>query len=72
MRRHDSGALATTPESITQALQRAFADDARLWRHWHHHLQGLARPQAARIIAAQVLEGVASPRRGELAATAAL
>jgi processive 1,2-diacylglycerol beta-glucosyltransferase len=55
MRRHDTGALATTPQEISTALQRAFAGDAALWRHWRTNLKSLARPAAARAIAVQVL-----------------
>jgi processive 1,2-diacylglycerol beta-glucosyltransferase len=55
MRRHDTGALATTPQEIASVLQRAFAGDAALWRHWRNNLKALARPNAARMIATEVL-----------------
>jgi processive 1,2-diacylglycerol beta-glucosyltransferase len=55
VRRHDAGALAETPEEIVATLQRLFADDAKLWRHWRANLRRLARPDAARVIAASVL-----------------
>ncbi len=55
LRRHEAGALATTPEEIVATLQRAFADDAALWRRWRANLERLARPAAARDIAARVL-----------------
>lgn len=62
MRRHDTGALATTPQEIATALQRAFFSDAALWRHWRNNLKTLARPNAARAIVAKVLHhGRASP-----------
>jgi processive 1,2-diacylglycerol beta-glucosyltransferase len=55
IRRHDAGALAETPEAIVATLQRLFADDAALWRHWRANLRSLARPAAARTIVATVL-----------------
>jgi processive 1,2-diacylglycerol beta-glucosyltransferase len=55
MRRHDTGALATTPQEISATLERAFADNATLWRRWRNNLKSLARPTAARVIATQVL-----------------
>jgi processive 1,2-diacylglycerol beta-glucosyltransferase len=55
IRRHDAGALAETPEAIVATLQRMFADDATLWRHWRANLRQLARPDAARTIASTVL-----------------
>ena len=54
LRRHEAGALATSPELIIATLQHAFADDAALWRRWRANLQKLARPAAARDIAARV------------------
>jgi processive 1,2-diacylglycerol beta-glucosyltransferase len=61
--RNDAGALAETPAEIMAALQRLFANDATLWRHWRTNLRRLAQPAAARTIAAQVLEncGTESP-----------
>ncbi len=55
IRRHDAGALAETPEAIVAALDRLFADNARLWRHWRANLRRLAQPAAARTIVATVL-----------------
>lgn len=55
IRRHDAGALAMTPAEIVATLERLFAHDARLWRHWRANLQTLSRPAAARDIAAHVL-----------------
>lgn len=56
IRRNEAGALAETPEEIVTALQRLFADDARLWRQWRANLRTIARPAAARAIAATVLQ----------------
>lgn len=55
LRRHDAGAIATTPVEIASALQRAFAGDGALWQAWRANLRRLARPQAARVIAEHVL-----------------
>ena len=55
IRRNEAGALAETPEQIVATLQEAFAHDARLWQHWRANLGRLARPTAARDIAANVL-----------------
>jgi processive 1,2-diacylglycerol beta-glucosyltransferase len=59
LKRHDAGALATTPATIVTILEAAFSRDALLWHHWRKNLRTLARPAAARHIAAQVLESVA-------------
>lgn len=63
LRRHDAGALATSPEAIIATLQHAFEDDATLWRRWRANLQKLARPAAARDIATQVLPQTTAPVR---------
>lgn len=55
LRRHEAGALATTPAEIVTTLRRAFAEDGAVWQRWRANLQRLARPDAAREIAASVL-----------------
>jgi processive 1,2-diacylglycerol beta-glucosyltransferase len=55
IRRNDAGALAETPAAIVATLERLFASDAALWRHWRANLRRLAQPAAARTIAATVL-----------------
>jgi processive 1,2-diacylglycerol beta-glucosyltransferase len=55
IRRNDAGALAETPAAIVATLERLFASDAALWRHWRTNLRRLAQPAAARTIAATVL-----------------
>ncbi|HET7537980.1 MAG TPA: galactosyldiacylglycerol synthase [Candidatus Didemnitutus sp.] len=55
LRRHEAGALAETPAAIVETLQRAFANDAAVWQQWRRNLRNLARPSAARDIAAIVL-----------------
>ena len=59
IRRHNTGALAESPAAVVATLQQVFADDARIWRQWRANLQRLARPSAARAIAAEVLAQVA-------------
>ena len=61
---YDAGAYAPTAREIVTTLQTAFAHDAVLWRHWRKNLRLLARPQAARTIAAHVLAAATpSPSR---------
>jgi processive 1,2-diacylglycerol beta-glucosyltransferase len=50
-----SGVIATTREAITAAVERAFADDARLWREWSENISRLSRPKAALEIAELLL-----------------
>jgi processive 1,2-diacylglycerol beta-glucosyltransferase len=53
--RHGAGALATTPEAVIATLRMAFADRGRGWYEWSSALQPMARPDAARTVAAEVL-----------------
>jgi len=67
LRRHGVGALAETPGAVVVELRRAFAERGRVWRDWRAALAPLARPDAARDIAAHVLDlvdvgAVPSPR----------
>ncbi len=55
LRRHGAGTLAETPDAVVAALHRAFAEEGRIWRAWRAALAPLARPDAARGIAAHVL-----------------
>ncbi len=55
LRRHGVGALAETPDAVISALRRAFAWRGRVWGEWRGALASLARPDAARAIAEQVL-----------------
>jgi len=55
LRRHGVGALAETPDAVVAELRRAFADQGHVWREWRTALATLARPEAARDIAAHVL-----------------
>ncbi len=56
LRRRGAGALAQTPDAVISALRRAFAWRGAVWNQWRRALQPLARPSAARDIAAHVLE----------------
>jgi processive 1,2-diacylglycerol beta-glucosyltransferase len=55
LRRHHAGALAETPAALAEAVHRASAHDAAVWKQWRANLRNLARPAAARDIAARVL-----------------
>jgi processive 1,2-diacylglycerol beta-glucosyltransferase len=55
LRRHGVGGLAETPEAVLTVCRQAFANDGRVWRAWRAALAPIARPAAARAIAAQVL-----------------
>jgi processive 1,2-diacylglycerol beta-glucosyltransferase len=70
--RHSAGALATTPEGVVAALRSAFDGGGRGWEAWHAALGPLARPDAARVIASQVLShvggGAGEPNAGLSAA----
>ena len=50
-----SGVLATTADQVVGAVQRAFADDARVWREWSANIDRLSRPRAALEIAERLL-----------------
>jgi processive 1,2-diacylglycerol beta-glucosyltransferase len=70
--RHSAGALATTPGAVIETLRAAFADGGRGWDGWRAALEPLARPDAARAIAAQVMahvhRGAGEPTAGISAA----
>jgi processive 1,2-diacylglycerol beta-glucosyltransferase len=53
--RHGAGALATTPAAVIETLRAAFSNRGLAWDGWRSALEPLARPDAARAIAAQVL-----------------
>ena len=61
LRRHGVGALAETPDAVIAALHRAFADGGLVWRAWRAALAPLARPDAARDIAAHILSPTTLP-----------
>ena len=52
--RHGAGALATTPQAVIATLRAAFADSGLGWHAWRGALEPMARPDAARTIAAFV------------------
>ncbi len=53
--RHGAGALATSPKAVIAALRSAFSADGAGWHAWRAALEPMARPEAARAIAAFVL-----------------
>jgi len=61
LRRRRVGALVETPDAVVDALRQAFADQGAVWREWRDALAPLARPDASRAIAAQLLSRVAPP-----------
>ena len=50
-----SGVVATTPEAIRAAVERAFEDEARLWREWSGNIGRISRPRAPLEIAELLL-----------------
>jgi len=50
-----SGTVATGPEAIIVATERAFADDGRLWREWSENISRISRPRASLEIAELLL-----------------
>ncbi len=67
--RHGAGALATTPQAVVATLRAAFSENGLGWHAWLAALEPMARPDAARTIAALVLARV---DRGAGEATAGL
>ncbi|HEV7867106.1 MAG TPA: hypothetical protein VGO90_05460 [Chthoniobacteraceae bacterium] len=56
---NDCGAFCPTAETLAEAIDRAFANDAAVWKTWAANIARLSRPDAAREIARFVLEKVA-------------
>jgi processive 1,2-diacylglycerol beta-glucosyltransferase len=56
--RHGAGALATTPGAVIATLRSAFSGNGLGWEAWRAALEPMARPDAARTIAAMVLAQV--------------
>jgi processive 1,2-diacylglycerol beta-glucosyltransferase len=56
LRRHGAGAFAATPAAVMAELQGAFAHRGQGWRAWRSALESISRPDAARHIAARMLE----------------
>jgi processive 1,2-diacylglycerol beta-glucosyltransferase len=61
LRRNAAGVRADTPDEICAVIRRAFAEEGVLWQSWRRQLAVIARPQAARTIAASVLARVEAP-----------
>jgi UDP-N-acetylglucosamine:LPS N-acetylglucosamine transferase len=47
----NSGVIANSPAAVAAHVERAFADDAKLWRQWAGNITKLSRPRAALDIA---------------------
>lgn len=47
----NSGVIALSPDEVIAQVQRAFADDAKLWREWEANISKLSRPRASLDIA---------------------
>jgi processive 1,2-diacylglycerol beta-glucosyltransferase len=62
LRRRGAGALAQSPDAVISSLRRAFAWRGAVWNEWRRALEPLARPSAAKAIAAHVLEHAAVAR----------
>ncbi len=56
---HGCGARCETPEAVAAAIERLFAGDAAPWREWERNITSLSRPEAARHIAAAVVQEIA-------------
>ena len=63
LRRHQIGAFAATPEAVLAELRAAFAGRAERWYAWRAAVEPLARPSAARVIAAHVRGFTQPPAR---------
>ena len=50
-----SGVMATSPDAVISEVERAFADDEKLWREWFANIRQLGRPNASLDIARFVL-----------------
>jgi len=62
LRRTGAGALAVTPAAVIATLRTAFADRGAVWRRWRAALAPIVRNDAARTIAAHLLENSVSLR----------
>ena len=47
----NAGAIATTQEAVIATIEKAFANDAALWREWARNTAGMSRPGASLDIA---------------------
>lgn len=50
------GAVTDSPRGVARLVERAFEQNAQLWREWRSHLSRLSRPDAALRLAELVLE----------------
>jgi processive 1,2-diacylglycerol beta-glucosyltransferase len=56
LRRAQAGMLAEKPKEIAGCLERAFADNAQLWRLWKKNIRALSRPDSSLQIARFILD----------------
>jgi hypothetical protein len=49
------GVIATTPDAVIGEVQRAAADNQKLWREWFANIRQLGRPRASLDIARFIL-----------------
>jgi processive 1,2-diacylglycerol beta-glucosyltransferase len=52
----NSGVVSSSPNEVIDALQRAFADDAKVLREWSKNIAEISRPAASLEIAKFLLE----------------
>jgi processive 1,2-diacylglycerol beta-glucosyltransferase len=64
LHRHNAAALAKTPEEIVATINTIFANNGARWREMRANLRAIAKPNAARTIAATVLQAIGQPWRG--------
>jgi processive 1,2-diacylglycerol beta-glucosyltransferase len=70
--RHGAGALATTPAAVMATLRSAFSNGGSGWEAWRAALEPMARPDAARAIAAFVLAHVSGAGESNAGLSAAM
>lgn len=73
IRSMDAGEYAGSPDEVVSAIKSALAHDAAKWHRWRRNLQQQARPDAARMIARQIVSSFAQdpappPSAGQLSA----
>ncbi len=52
----DAGVLAEKNREVVEWIEKAFTDDARLWKKWRHNLTQISRPDASLRIAELALK----------------
>ena len=57
--RNEAGAVADGPDAVVAAVERAFTDNAAVWRRWSVSVARLSRPRAAFDVAQFILDEIA-------------